>query len=136
VSVEVASPLDAYYTALDGGDVVETLATFTENAVYVRPSLDAPGTLEFVRGRAALRMFFERRGKQAYRHRVRSCAVEGLRCFVEGDAGMDGESPTHVFLVSATLDGDGRIARYFALMAEAPDDLDAFGAASGVFQNV
>ena len=126
MSVEVASPLDAYYTALDGGDVDGTLATFTEDAVYVRPSLDVPGTLEFVRGHAELHEFFERRGKQPYRHRVRSCAVEGLRCFVEGDAGMDGNSPTHVFLVSATLDGDGRIARYFALMAGAPEDLDAF----------
>ena len=121
MSVEVASPLDAYYTALDGGDVDGTLATFTEDAVYVRPSLDVPGTLEFVRGHAELHEFLERRGKQPYRHRVRSCAVEGLRCFVEGAAGMDGKSPTHVFLVSATLDGDGRIARYFALMAGAPD---------------
>jgi ketosteroid isomerase-like protein len=128
VTVEVASPLDAYYEALDGGDVEGTLATLTDDAVYVRPSLDVPGSLEFVRGRAALREFFERRGKQAYRHRVRSCAVAGERCFVEGDAGVDGEPPTHVFLVNATLDGDGRIARYFALMAEAPDDLDAFGA--------
>jgi ketosteroid isomerase-like protein len=127
VSVEVASPLDAYYTALDGGDIDGTLATFTEDAVYVRPSLQVPGTLEFVNGRTALREFFERRGKQSYRHRVRSCAVEGRRCFVEGDAGMGGEPPTHVFLVSATLDGDGRIARYFALMAEAPEDLDTFG---------
>jgi ketosteroid isomerase-like protein len=128
VSVEVESPFDAYYDALDGGDVEGTLATFTDDAVYVRPSLDAPGTLEFVRGRAELREFFERRGKQPYRHRVRSCAVHGRRCFVEGEAGMDGEPPTHVFLVSATLDADGRIARYFALMAEAPADLDTFRA--------
>jgi ketosteroid isomerase-like protein len=128
VTVDVDSPLDAYYGALDRGDLEATLATFTDEAVYVRPSLDVPGALEFVRGRAELREFFERRGKQPYRHRVRSCAVDGLRCFVEGDAGMDGEPPTHVFLVSATLDADGRIARYFALMAEAPADLDTFRA--------
>jgi ketosteroid isomerase-like protein len=124
VTTEVASPLDSYYTALDGGDVEGTLATFTDDAVYVRPVLD--GTrLEFVRGKDELREFFERRGKQPYRHFVRSCAVEADRCFVEGDAGMEGEPPTHVFLVSATLDADGRIARYFALMAEAPADLEA-----------
>jgi ketosteroid isomerase-like protein len=125
VSVEVASPLDAYYTALDGGDIEGTLATFTEDAVYVRPVLGGTG-LEFVRGKDELREFFERRGKQPYRHFVRSCALAGDRCFVEGDAGMEGDPPTHVFLVSATLDADGRIARYFALMAEAPADLEAF----------
>jgi ketosteroid isomerase-like protein len=124
VTAEVASPLDAYYSALDGGDVEGTLAAFTDDAVYVRPVLGGTG-LEFVRGKDELREFFERRGKQPYRHYVRSCALAGGRCFVEGDAGMDGEPPTHVFLVSATLDADGRIARYFALMAEAPADLEA-----------
>jgi ketosteroid isomerase-like protein len=126
VTVEAATPLDAYYTALDDGDIEATLATFTDDAVYVRPSLDVPGTLEFVRGRDELRAFFQRRGKQPYRHRVRSCAVEGGRCFVEGDAGREGERPTHVFLVAATLAPGGRIARYFALMAEAPADLETF----------
>jgi hypothetical protein len=130
VTAEVASPLDAYYRALDGGDVEGTLATFTDDAVYVRPALDGSG-LEFVRGGAELREFFERRGKQPYRHFVRSCAVAGGRCFVEGDAGMDGEPPTHVFLVSAKLDAEGRIARYFALMAEAPADLEAFAGDRG-----
>jgi ketosteroid isomerase-like protein len=126
MTVEVASPLDVYYTALDDGDIEGTLATLTDDAVYVRPSLEVPGTLEFVRGRDELRAFFERRGKQPYRHLVRSCAFEGGRCFVEGDAGMEGEPPTHVFLVAATLAPDGRIARYFALMAEAPADLETF----------
>jgi ketosteroid isomerase-like protein len=121
----VTSPLDAYYTALDDGDIEKTLASFTDDAVYVRPVLGETG-LEFVRGRDELREFFERRGKQPYRHRVRSCAVAGERCFVEGDAGIEGEPPTHVFLVSATLDAERRIARYFALMAEAPADLEAF----------
>jgi ketosteroid isomerase-like protein len=126
MTVEVASPLDAYYTALDAGDVEGTLATFTDDAVYVRPSLETPGTLEFVRGRDELRAFFERRGKQPYRHFVRSCVFADGACFVEGDAGMQGERPTHVFLVNATLAGDARIARYFALMAEAPADLETF----------
>jgi ketosteroid isomerase-like protein len=122
---DVHSPLDAYYEALDAGDVDATVAAFTDDALYVRPTLDGH-SLEFIRGRDALREFFERRGARPYRHFVRSCAVDGPRCFVEGDAGMEGEPPTHVFLVSATLDGDGRIARYFALMAEAPDDLGNF----------
>jgi ketosteroid isomerase-like protein len=114
------TPLDAYYTALDAGDVEATLACFTDDAVYVRPALDAPG-LEFVRGRAELRAFFAARGKRDHRHYVRACAVEGRRCFVEGVAGVEGTKPTHVFLVHATVEQDGRLSRYLALMAEAPD---------------
>jgi ketosteroid isomerase-like protein len=115
------SPLDAYYTALDAGELEATLACFTDDAVYVRPSLTGPG-LEFVRGADELRAFFVARGKRDYRHLVRVSAVEDGRCFVEGIAGMEGEPPTHAFLVSATIEGDGRISRYFALMAEAPED--------------
>ena len=114
----MTSPLDRYYDALDGGDVEGTVACFTADAVYVRPTLPPaePG-LEVVRGRDELREFFVERGHRPYRHQVRTCAVDGERCFVEGVAGMEGERPTHVFLVHATLDADGLIARYFALMA-------------------
>lgn len=115
------TPLDAYYAALDAGDVEATLACFTDDAVYVRPSLAAPG-LELVRGREELRAFFEARGKRDHRHFVRACSVDERRCFVEGVAGLEGEPPTHAFLVHATVEDDGRISRYFALMAEAPGD--------------
>lgn len=116
----MSSPLDRYYEALDDGDVEATLACFSDDAEYVRPRLDGPG-LEFVRGRDELRLFFEARGKKDYRHFVAGHVADGRRCFVEGTAGMPGEPPTHAFLVSATLTADGRIERYFALMAEAPD---------------
>lgn len=112
------SALDEYYRVLDAGDVDATLACFTDDAVYVRPQLEGPG-LEFVRGREELTAFFTARGKKEYRHFVHAQAVDGPRCFVEGTAGMDGEPPTHVFLAVATLE-EGRIARYFALMSEAP----------------
>jgi ketosteroid isomerase-like protein len=117
----VRSPLDAYYRALDAGEVDATVATFADDAVYIRPTLPPtdPG-LEVIRGRHALREFFAARGKQPHRHEVRACAVDGPRCFVEGVAGVEGEPPTHVFLVHATLDADGLIERYFALMAETP----------------
>jgi ketosteroid isomerase-like protein len=122
--VPVASPLDRYYEALDAGDVERTLATFSADAVYVRPTLPpaAPG-LEVVRGTDELREFFLARGKQPHRHEVRACAVDGRSCFVEGVAGVEGASPTHAFLVHATLDSDGLIQRYFALMAETPTSL-------------
>lgn len=112
-------PLDAYFRALDGGDVEATVACFTDDAVYVRPRLGAEG-LEFVRGHDDLRSFFVARGVQPHRHLVRACVFEGRRCFVEGVAGVEGEAPTHAFLVHATVEADGRISRYFALMAEAP----------------
>ena len=115
----VRSPLDRYYTALDGGDPDGAAAAFTEDAVYVRPALGGAG-LEFVRGRDGLLDFFHKRGKQPYRHEVRACAIDGERCFVEGIAGIEGEPPTHVFLVHATVEADGLISRYFALMAETP----------------
>ena len=54
------------------------------------------------------------------RHRVVESAVADGRCFVEGIAGIDGAPPTHTFLVSAVIESDGRISRYFALMAETP----------------
>jgi ketosteroid isomerase-like protein len=115
------SPLDDYYRVLDAGDVEATLACFTDDAVYVRPRLDGPG-LELVRGRDELAAFFAARGKKPYRHFVHAEAGDERRCFIEGTAGMEGEPPTHVFLAEATIEPDGRISRYFALMSEAPPD--------------
>jgi hypothetical protein len=93
------------------------MACFTDDAVYVRPSLNRPG-LEFMRGRDELEAFFVARGKQPHRHLVVESAVSGKLCFIEGAAGIEGKPPTHTFLVSATVESDGRISRYFALMAE------------------
>jgi ketosteroid isomerase-like protein len=123
--VTVTTPLDVYFTRLDDGDIEGTLATFADDASYVRPTLPpSPPGLEVVRGRDELRAFFVARGKRPFRHYVRACAVEGKSCLVEGVAGPPGERPTHLFLVHATLDDDGRIERYFALMAENPPDVD------------
>ena len=119
-SVE-ASPLDRYFEAIDRGDPEATTAAFTDEAVYIRPSLEAAGSLEAYRGRDELLEYFRRRGKLPFRHEVRTCAVRGDECFVEGLAFVDGE-PKNSFLVHATLGGDGRIARYFALMANAVDE--------------
>jgi ketosteroid isomerase-like protein len=119
------TPLDTYYRALDGGDLEGTLACFTDDAVYVRPALDGSG-LEFIRGRDDLRAFFVERGKKEWRHVLRACAVDGSRCLAEGVAGIDGEAPSHTFLVHATIADDGRISRYFALMSEAPPDWESY----------
>jgi ketosteroid isomerase-like protein len=114
----VASPLDRYFEAIDRGDPEATTAAFTDDAVYVRPSLDRPGALESYRGRDELLDYFRRRGKLPFRHEVRTCSVEGGECFAEGLAYVEDE-PKNSFLVHATIAPDGRIARYFALMADA-----------------
>ena len=118
----VASPLDRYFRAIDAGDVDATTAAFADDALYIRPSLEVPGTLEVIRGREHLRDYFRKRGNLPFRHEVRACAVDGSECFVEGVAYAE-EKPSAVFLSHVTLDEEGLIERYFALMASAPDEL-------------
>jgi len=117
--VNVASPLDRYFTALDAGDVDATTAAFAEDALYIRPSLEVPGTLEIARGREELHEYFRNRGKRPFRHEVRACAVDGRDVFVEGVATEEGKE-LNSFLAHAVLDVEGLITRYFALMAAAP----------------
>jgi ketosteroid isomerase-like protein len=120
-----ASPLDPYFAAIDAGDVEATAATFADDAVYIRPSLDVPGTLEIARGRDELLDFFSKRGKKPFRHEVRSSVMDGRRCFVEGVAVRDGESrPFSSFLATVTLDDSGLIKRYYALMADIRPELE------------
>jgi ketosteroid isomerase-like protein len=116
-SVAVPSPLDAYFTALDGGDSDGAAAAFTADALYVRPY---ESKLEVIAGRNRILEFFHRRGEKDYRHEVRACVVDGSRCFAEGVAVVDDEEPTHVFLVHATIEPDGLISRYLALFAATP----------------
>jgi SnoaL-like domain len=113
----VTSPLDRYFTALDAGDVEATTDAFAEGALYIRPSLEVPGTLEVARGREELHEFFVARGKRPFRHEVRACAVDCGDVFVEGVATQDGKE-LNSFLVHAVIDEEGLIERYFALMSE------------------
>jgi ketosteroid isomerase-like protein len=117
--VNVASPLDRYFTALDAGDIEATVAAFADDALYIRPSLEVPGTLEIAHGREELTEYFRHRGKRPFRHEVRACAVDGRDAFVEGVATQDGKE-LNSFLSHAVLDEDGLITRYFALMAAVP----------------
>lgn len=114
----MTTPLDAYYSAIDAGDIPATVACFTDDAEYIRPSLVQQGRLEVARGREELLAYFTARGKKPHRHIVVASAFAGGVCFVEGVAGIEGEPPTHTFLATATIESDGRISRYYALMAE------------------
>ena len=113
----MTSPLDRYFTALDAGDMEATTDAFAAGALYIRPSLEVPGTLEVARGRAELYEYFVKRGKRPFRHEVRACAVDGRDAFVEGVATLDGKE-LNSFLVHAVIDEQGLIERYFALMSE------------------
>jgi hypothetical protein len=95
-------------------------AAFTDDALYIRPSLEVPGTLETIRGRDELRAYFTRRGKLPFRHEVRAVAVDGNDCFVEGAAYVE-DKLTNTFLAHVTLGDEGLIKRYLALMATALD---------------
>jgi hypothetical protein len=119
-----ASPLARYFDAIDSGDAEQTTEAFAEGAIYVRPSLEAPGTLEVVQGHDELRRFFRERGKKPFRHVVRSFVVEGADCFAEGVAVDEDDVQIASFLVHANLAEDGRIRRYFALMGGVPGELD------------
>jgi hypothetical protein len=115
----VPSPLDGYFGPLDAGELEAAAAAFSEDAVYIRPSLaDASGarSLVVVRGRDAVLEWFRERGRRPYRHEIRRCAVDGRHCFVEGVV-TGGEAP-QVFVASATLDDDGLITRYLVSASE------------------
>jgi hypothetical protein len=122
----VASPLDPYFEDIDAGDADATAARFAEDAVYIRPSLEVPGTLEVACGRDELLEFFRKRGKKPFRHVVRTAVVDSGRCFVEGVAVRDGEDkPFSSFLATVTFDDSGLIERYYALMADMRPELDS-----------
>jgi ketosteroid isomerase-like protein len=118
-----ASPLDRYFDAIDAGDVDRTTAAFAEDALYIRPSLAVPGSLDVARGHEELRQFFRDRGTKPFRHVVRSFALDGSECYAEGVAIKDGAEIAS-FLVHASLDEEGLITRYFALMGGVPEGLD------------
>jgi ketosteroid isomerase-like protein len=118
-----SSPLDRYFDAIDRGDVDATTDAFAADAVYIRPSLQVRGALDVARGREQLREFFEARGKKPFRHVVESSVADGSECFVEGVATQDGAAIAS-FLVHASLDHDGLITRYFALMGDVPSNAD------------
>jgi ketosteroid isomerase-like protein len=124
------SPLDAYFSALDAGDDEAATAAFAEDAVYIRPAIGGPRGLEVIRGREHIREFLGRRrerqkaGEYTHRHEIRAASFDGSRCFVEAVMVTD-QGTTGVFLAHAEFDGDGRIARYLAVLAETPSGFDA-----------
>jgi len=130
--VKVPSKLAAYYAALDAGDDDAAAATFAEDGVYIRPALDGAGgapSIETIRGREGIRELFARRserkklGENLHHHELRSVLVDGRECFIEG-VGVTGDGPYAVFLAHATLDEDGLIARYLAMLMETPGGFD------------
>jgi ketosteroid isomerase-like protein len=125
----IPQAVGAYYDALDAGDDDGAAAAFTEDAVYIRPALDGHG-IEIARGRDGIRELFARRaerksrGENLHSHELRTVAVDGSDCFIEG-VGITDEGPFAVFLAHATLGEDGLITRYIGTTAETPGGFDA-----------
>jgi ketosteroid isomerase-like protein len=111
-----ASMIAEYFRHLDEGDAAGAAALFSADAVYIRPVLDDAGVpmpeLAVVEGRGAIEQYFVDRGLRPYRHVVRATALENDREFLEGY--VDATVGRTAFLATATLDAEGRIARYFA----------------------
>jgi ketosteroid isomerase-like protein len=128
-SSAIPRAVSAYYDALDAGDDDGAAAAFAEDAVYIRPALDGRG-IEIARGRDGIRDLFARRaelkrlGENLHHHELRTVAVDGSECFVEG-VGVTDEGPFAVFLAHATLGDDGLITRYIGTLAETPGGFEA-----------
>ena len=110
------SMIAEYFRHLDDGDPAGAAALFSADAVYIRPVLGDDGVpapeLAVVEGRDAIEKYFVDRGLRPYRHAVRATAREKDREFLEGY--VEGTVGRTAFLATATLDADGKIARYFA----------------------
>jgi ketosteroid isomerase-like protein len=110
--------VERYFEHLEAGDMAAAAECFSPDTVYSHPPYKhAPeeGRAEF-RGRAELLAGFERRGFRTVHHELLVGAQHGTHFLVEGrtDDAPDGAS----FLSSVTLDGEGRIDRYVALMTQ------------------
>ena len=114
-------PLKPYFDALDVGDVEALAECFAEDGVYIHPPWDPAkqNRLFAVAGKAALRDYFAKRGKQPQHHRILFAAVNGSSCFIEGRGGGEGVR-LHAFVSHAIFDGEGKIKRYVAFL-EYPD---------------
>ena len=115
---DALAAVERYFEHLEAADMPAAAECFSPDTVYSHPPYKhAPeeGRAEF-RGRAELLAGFERRGFRTVHHDLLVGAQHGSHFLVEGctDDPPDGAS----FLSSVTLDADGRIDRYVALMTQ------------------
>ena len=93
-----------------------------------------------LRGRAQIRAWLDRRGRNNTYHRVVCAAVEGSSVFVEGRAG-GADLRAATFAAHAILDENGLIKRYIAFVeypdkdAVADERIAFDGAATSTYQN-
>ncbi len=110
-----------YLAALDAGDSTACAACFAEDAIYLHPSSNrqTDDRLFALRGRAQIRAWLDRRGRNSTYHRVVFAAMQGTSVFVEGRAG-GADLRAATFAAHAILDKNGLIKRYIAFV-EYPD---------------
>jgi len=114
-----AEGLATYFGGLDDGDIPRASSAFADGAFYIRQSMDERGVptseLETIAGRDAIEAYFLARGQRPYRHTLLSSSRAGDEEYAEGVVLGGADGPNVTFIARATLDGQGRIARYFAL---------------------
>jgi hypothetical protein len=79
--------LHDFITTLDDGDFDAAANCFSADAFFIRPVRNPETgaiTTEVIRGRAAIRAYFARRGTQPYRHQITNYIPGPETCFVEG----------------------------------------------------
>lgn len=129
MQLEENHPLSAYYRLLDDGEFEACAALFAEDALYIRPARLTADSLVVTKGRPAILEFFRKRGKLPHRHRILHAVCDGASCFVEGRGGGNHGgpfAPLHAFMANCSIDADGLIGRYFAVLTM-PDENGEIG---------
>lgn len=114
--------IDSYFHHLEVGNFEAAVDRFSADVVYAHPpyrhtGIDSQERVVF-RGSEQLLAAFRARGVQSFRHRITARFQVGAVCLFEGvvvDLPVGGPG---AFLSSATLDVDGRIARYVSFYCE------------------
>jgi hypothetical protein len=115
-AVDALSLMRRYFTCLEASDFVGAANCFTASARYSHPPYagEPPGRLE-ARGRAEIRLLFERRGPRSTRHEITATACAGDRHFISGLIKDAEGAVTGSFLSEAVFDaGSGKFAEYAA----------------------
>jgi SnoaL-like domain len=112
--------LATFLDLMDLTDFAGALALFAEDATYVRPVLNQPGSplgagIVAYRGKAEIADFMNRRGRRDMHQRVVISATRGRHLFAEGVIEFGDGSPSISPLFHLVFDTDGLIQRFMAV---------------------
>jgi hypothetical protein len=112
--------LTSFLDFMDSADFAGALALFAEDATYVRPVLNQPGSplgagIVTYRGKAAIGDFMSKRGQRDMRQRVVVSATSGRHLFAEGVIEFGDGSPPVTPLFHLVFGDNGLIKRFMAV---------------------